>query len=971
MLRTFAGLAFFLLSGLHAASQSLLLDSYSPANGLVDSRVTKLFQDSRGRMFILTHDGFSIFDGQHFDNYTSVNGIAAGLMNDVVEMPDGQVVLFNFSGDRFLVNGQNLVADSSHRSLFAELNRIFRLGDDDYLYLTNHHLLRSTKGVFKKLAFDADKRKMLYVEKAVVSGHFLVFYSWDTFRSNNFVCYDIDREKITDLVMNHLLTSLAVDAKQQVYYQAGGWYQLDQHALAEGKLLGAKPWFASRVPKDSSYQLIDFDNFGNCWLINTEKGIYRINRDDEQTAFFSTRDGLIPYVHSVVQDRENNYWFLSASFGLQKLQQSQLTLVSQISGHPLSYASIVTPTSTGDCFVNTANGSYLAGAGFAFDDRVGYPNFAFWQGQLWQFKDQQTLYGSKGSTLRLASGLPADVIPYQSSPRIHFDGQGRMLIAGSWLIAINPDLHFTVQPLPYFTDEVAIDHNNNYWCFTRSNEIVRYSWVKNELRKTGFFEMPGLNPRCVIEMSPDVFLVGTRENGIAIIEVKNDQPTWVGSIRRKIGLSNNFIYTLLKTGPEELVAGTATGLDRIYMSANDTLIENIAARNTIFSTFQMLAITPDSDVVATSSDGALYRFNRQRIQTTNFIPQLAWRMIQVNGTPVERSDDARFSFTRNNFLFSATLPTFLDNRNVRYDFRLQNGSKEWSQTGTSADFKINNLNPGSYHLVLRTSFPGRQYPEQLLEWNFVIAPPVWKTWWFISLLVVVVTGVILLMVRSYFRRLFVKQKTLLEKQQAVEQERTRIATDMHDDFGASLSRIKFLSEKMKLQSAKREPLQEDLNKISRYSDEMAEKMGEIVWALNRRYDSSGDLISFCRSYASEYLEDKNIRLVFETGAFQEKKINGEIRRNMFLVMKEALHNVVKHADATTVHIRMECDKKLELVVQDNGKGIDLSGIRRFANGMENMKKRMEEVGGQLLVTSSNGTEITASVPGHILQNTYE
>jgi signal transduction histidine kinase len=99
------------------------------------------------------------------------------------------------------------------------------------------------------------------------------------------------------------------------------------------------------------------------------------------------------------------------------------------------------------------------------------------------------------------------------------------------------------------------------------------------------------------------------------------------------------------------------------------------------------------------------------------------------------------------------------------------------------------------------------------------------------------------LVRFYYSRKTEKQRLILEKERAVEKERTRIATDMHDDFGAGLSRIKFISEKIKLKSENESQLN-DLSKISDYSDEMAEKMNEIVWALNERYDSLEDLSKF-------------------------------------------------------------------------------------------------------------------------------
>jgi signal transduction histidine kinase len=186
---------------------------------------------------------------------------------------------------------------------------------------------------------------------------------------------------------------------------------------------------------------------------------------------------------------------------------------------------------------------------------------------------------------------------------------------------------------------------------------------------------------------------------------------------------------------------------------------------------------------------------------------------------------------------------------------------------------------------------------------------------------------------------------------------------MHDDFGANLSRIKFISEKMQLTQSGNAQLTKDLTKISDYSDEMAEKMNEIVWALNQRYDSVADLVSFCRSYASEFLQDKNIHFAFFSNDIPDKMIQGESRRNIFLVIKEALHNLAKHSQATESRLifHFSVDQvKVEII--DNGKGFSKESIRPFANGLENMKKRIENVGGNLLIESVQGTHIRISVP---------
>jgi len=202
----------------------------------------------------------------------------------------------------------------------------------------------------------------------------------------------------------------------------------------------------------------------------------------------------------------------------------------------------------------------------------------------------------------------------------------------------------------------------------------------------------------------------------------------------------------------------------------------------------------------------------------------------------------------------------------------------------------------------------------------------------------------------------------LERKQAIEKERTRIATDMHDDFGANLSRIKFISEKMQLNIQEENILKKDLVKISEYSDEMAEKMNEIVWALNQRYDFLDDLVSFTRAYASAYLEEKAIKLLFTAQLIANTKLNGETRRNIFLVVKECLSNISKHAQATRVEISFVQTELLSVTVQDNGRGIEVDNIRPFANGLHNMQKRMEVMGGSFRIENVDGTRVTIVSP---------
>ena len=186
---------------------------------------------------------------------------------------------------------------------------------------------------------------------------------------------------------------------------------------------------------------------------------------------------------------------------------------------------------------------------------------------------------------------------------------------------------------------------------------------------------------------------------------------------------------------------------------------------------------------------------------------------------------------------------------------------------------------------------------------------------------------------------------MLEKQQAVEKERTRIATDMHDDLGAGLSRIKFLSETIGIKKQKQEPIEDEISSIRNYTHEMIDKMGEIVWALNEKNDSLESIISYIRLFAVEYLSNNNLTCKVNLPAeISTIIVKGETRRNIFLSVKECLHNIVKHAGATEVDINISANHELVIRIHDNGKGDQLGRAATIQQRYNEHKKKNERDG---------------------------
>lgn len=459
--------------------------------------------------------------------------------------------------------------------------------------------------------------------------------------------------------------------------------------------------------------------------------------------------------------------------------------------------------------------------------------------------------------------------------------------------------------------------------------------------------------KCFAEDPLGNLWIGTTEGIIGF-----DQNT--RSIRQIIstgnGLTNQYIYGILPTG-NELWVSTNGGISRIKLQPGLQITNyglNDGLQSVEFNTYAYCRIN-SGDFIFGGVNG-LNVFNPQEVYSNLQTAPIQAIQLEVNDSTWHQSlnpAEVKFldlPYSENTFSIRLSLLDYFKTGNCVIRYRLTGFDRGWIEVPDRSIIRYGNLPPGNYVLeavVLRHGQIVSQAPYQL---KITIQTPWYKSVYFYFVLVLAILGILYLIMRSYYRRTLQKELIRRDKEKAIEKERTRIATDMHDDFGANLSRIKFLSEKLQMNRTGHSGVTQeaDLQKISRYSDEMAEKMGEIVWALNQRYDSLQDLISFSRSHASEYLQDKNIQLHFRSQISGNPWINGETRRNIYLTIKEALNNTCKHAHASEVNIAFEMpEQELEVLISDNGTGFRQEQVRPFANGLVNMRKRIEDIGGTL------------------------
>ncbi|HYF30608.1 MAG TPA: sensor histidine kinase [Chitinophagaceae bacterium] len=197
-----------------------------------------------------------------------------------------------------------------------------------------------------------------------------------------------------------------------------------------------------------------------------------------------------------------------------------------------------------------------------------------------------------------------------------------------------------------------------------------------------------------------------------------------------------------------------------------------------------------------------------------------------------------------------------------------------------------------------------------------------------------------------------KHMAILEAQQ---QERNRISADMHDELGSGVTAIRLMSEIMKTKMQEEHTSLPEIDKISNSANDLITKMNTIIWTMSSSNDTVENLITYIRTYALEFFDNTNIECRFNIpSTIPNIELTGEKRRNIFLAVKEALNNVVKHAKASEVVINVDVSDKLCISIQDNGVGVDFETIRRFGNGLKNMKSRLERINGKFTIVNNDG-----------------
>ena len=296
---------------------------------------------------------------------------------------------------------------------------------------------------------------------------------------------------------------------------------------------------------------------------------------------------------------------------------------------------------------------------------------------------------------------------------------------------------------------------------------------------------------------------------------------------------------------------------------------------------------------------------------------------------------------------------------VRFKHKLEGLEKDWTDAGNKRVAQYNYLPPGSYTFHVMACNNDEVWNEVGASLAFTVLPHFHQTWWFRALSAAAGAGAVAAIVVWAMRRRVRRKLEALERQRALERERARIARDIHDDLGASLTHITLLSQSARGELAEGHPATTDMDQIFTTARELTRAMDEIVWAVNPKHDTLDSLVAYLGRFGQTYLNGAGIRCRLDVPVSLPPWIlTSEIRHNVFLACKEALHNIVKHAAATEVRISIELQPGgFALVIADNGRGFDPRSLEHPAggaadparsapgNGLQNMRRRLAEIGG--------------------------
>ncbi|HEX4121699.1 MAG TPA: two-component regulator propeller domain-containing protein [Verrucomicrobiae bacterium] len=773
------------------------------------------------------------------------------------------------------------------------------------------------------------------------------------------------------------------------------WYWAN-HFYAYNTRYGLSDTFVSAICEDRE---------GNLW-VGTYSGL---NRFLEGT-FFVERDSQgLPFgkVNALFADREGDLW-VGSNEGLVRLRPMRFTTYTKQQGLTHNNVMSVLEDRAGSLWVGTWGGGldclrnerFQAYSTTNFSQNLVLSLCQGHDGSLWigadydggltRLKDgKSTHYGAKDGLI--SAGIRV----------LHEDRRGNLWIGTSRGLSCLADGKFTNYLSGKVVRAICEDSRGQLWFGTETG----LCWLGNG-KFVNLTVSNGLSDDTVTALYEDKegsLWIGTQTGGLN--RLRNGQ---IRSYTTAQGLYSDEIFEILEDDEGWLWMTCSKGVFRVRKDDLDAVDNGTRASVVSIGYGKADGMeSPQCNGLAKpggckTSDGRLWfptskglvvvdpkTVKRDPLPPSVYIEQVAADKETLprhrNGAmPI--SEDAAAAIRvppgRGELEFRYCAPSFPEAERLRFKYKLEGVDPEWIDAGNLRAANYNNVSPGNYRFRVMACNSDGIWSTKEASLGLELVPHYWQTWWFRVLAGFFIIGSAAGVARFAAVRRMQRHVELLEQRHAIERERGRIARDIHDDLGSSLTRIMMLGERTEEGLTRHEDVGVHIRKIVTSARDTVQSLDEIVWAVNPENDTLDGLVSYIAHYADEFFENTNIGCRLEMPVELPTAIlPAEARHDLFLVVKEAFNNCLKHSGATAVRLRVSTgEETMQITIDDNGRGFDLNGAGdhdngngrangngngngRKGNGVDNMRKRIESLGGKFSMTStpSGGTQITFDV----------
>lgn len=786
----------------------------------------------------------------------------------------------------------------------------------------------------------------------------------------------------------------ADDLKFLLASKTGGYWRLAGGRIEKWKGgqrerdLGQYPW----DPKDPKSHVMTAceDDEGNLIVGTYGDGVY----------WFDTRGGYTHLLHelshgsvlSLIFDREGNLWVATNGGGLDRVKRKLFSVISE----GLTVQS-VTPARGGGLWIGY-NGNRIDHWSNGVSDQFSVIQNSYVK-TVFVDKEGQVLAGISESLsdklLELNGGNFAPIGVPVDVAAIHQDRTGRLWIGtkGGLLLlnGANSVLFSVKDGLPSAdVRAIADDAEGNVWIGTGVGlACLRDGRITSFRKQEG--GLPSEDISSLLADSDGVLWIATRGSGLVRYS-KNSKNPWTHYTTSQ-GLAGNSIGYMIEDNETNLWLGSSAGLMRVAKKSLNDFANSVATNSIACRVYveedglptrectqgsqPAACATPNGTLWFPTTAGLAY-VNPSAFKRNLLEPPVIIESVFVEG---QRQNTNRFAASPSEIIVppgKGNLDIHYASLNLgaadrsRFKYRLyEQQESEWnySESGTR-DAPYPRLPPGTYHFEVSACNEDGVWNSHPAMLTIIVQPHLWQRGWFEGVLILGVLAIIAGIVYYFSTQKLQRELAVMRQQEALEQERARIARDLHDQLGANLTQVALLGEMAETDKNLPEEVEEHAQQIYQTARETTRALDEIVWAVNPSNDTLEGLASYSGKYAQEYFALAGLRYrVDMPNQLPEVNLPPEVRHNVFLAFKESVNNVVKHAQATEARVRLRLENgSFTFEIEDNGKGLAGAEQKSGRNGLRNMQKRMEDVGGSFSIgpAAAQGTlvRLTAPVTNH-------